>query len=167
MNVSEAIRKRRSIRKYVKCDMPENDIKMILEAGMMAPSAKNTRSWEFVVLKSNDAKQKAISIHPFAKHLENASIGIIVCANISEENVKKMGFYPQDSGAAIENMLLQSLELGYGSCWCGIYPNKERVVEFKCEFNLTSEPIALVVIGMADEEKSTRGFYDESKVSIL
>ena len=63
MNVSDAIRKRRSIRKYKKgFEIPEEHIKRILEAGMMAPSAKNTRPWEFVVLKSEEAKDKILQL---------------------------------------------------------------------------------------------------------
>lgn len=44
MNTSEAIRLRRSIRKYKKADIPDEHIKLILEAAMHAPSACNTRS---------------------------------------------------------------------------------------------------------------------------
>ena len=167
MNVSEAIRNRRSIRKYVNYKMPSEDIYKILEAGMMAPSAKNTRPWEFVVLESDDAKNKAAEIHPFAKHLKDASIGILVCANIENELVRQMGYYPQDCGAAIQNMLLESLELGYGSCWCGLYPMQERVTDFKNEYSLGTIPVALVVIGKMDERPSARGYYDENKVKYL
>ena len=167
MNVSDAIRNRRSIRKYIDYKIPDEDIHKILEAGMMAPSAKNTRPWEFVVLKSDDAKNKAAKIHPFAKHLKEASIGIIVCANIENELVKEMGYYPQDCGAAIQNMLLESLELGYGSCWCGLYPLEERVKDFKKEFSLETIPVALVVIGKTEDKPSARGYFEESKVKYL
>lgn len=167
MNVSEAIRLRRSVRKYKKCDIPDEHIRLILEAAMFAPSACNTRSWEFVVLKSDKAKQTAVNIHPYAKHLSDASIGIIVCARPELQSGISNGFFPQDCGAAIQNILLQSLELGYGSCWCGIYPGENTVSQFKESFNLTSVPIALVVIGAADEAPPQRGFYDENKVTIL
>ncbi len=167
MNVSDAIKNRRSIRKYINYKMPNEDIYKILEAGMMAPSAKNTRPWEFVVLESDGVKNKAAEIHPFAKHLKDASIGILVCANIENELVKEMGYYPQDCGAAIQNMLLESLELGYGSCWCGLYPSKDRVNDFKREFSLESIPVALVVVGKANDKPEARGFYEESKVKYL
>ena len=52
MNTLETIRSRRSIRKYKPgVEIPNEDIKQILEAAMMAPSACNTRPWEFVVVK--------------------------------------------------------------------------------------------------------------------
>lgn len=167
MNTSEAIRLRRSIRKYKKADIPDEHIKLILEAAMHAPSACNTRSWEFVVLKSNEAKQTAVKIHPYAKHLADASIGIIVCARPELQTGISEGFFPQDCGAAIQNILLQSLELGYGSCWCGIYPGEKSVPLFSDTFNLTSIPVALVVIGVADETPVKRGFYDKNKITVL
>lgn len=166
MNLTEAILKRRSVRKYKGgYEMPEEDLKKILNAAMHAPSAKNTRAWEFVVLKSEEAKKRAVKIHPYAKHLENASLAILVCARPDLQQGYVDGFYPQDCGAAIENILLESLELGYGSCWCGIYPREERVELFKKEFELSSLPFALVVIGVADEEPTEKGFYEESKVT--
>ena len=51
MNVTEAIRNRRSIRKFQQgVQIPQEDLDLILEAAMMAPSARNTRPWEFVVV---------------------------------------------------------------------------------------------------------------------
>ncbi len=167
MNVTDAIRNRRSIRKYINYKIPKEDIYKILEAGMMAPSAKNTRPWEFVVLESDEAKNKAAQIHPFAKHLKDASIGILVCANTENELVREMGYYPQDCGAAIQNMLLESLELGYGSCWCGLYPSEERVRDFKKEFFLETIPVALVIVGKTEDKPDSRGYYEEGKVKYL
>lgn len=168
MNTTETIRKRRSIRKYKRgAIIPDDDIKTILEAAMFAPSACNTRPWEFIVLKSEQAKQTAVKIHPYAKHLNDASIGIIVCAKTELQSGISKGFFPQDCGAAVQNILLQSLELGYGSCWCGIYPGENCVPAFKKNFNISCTPIALVVIGIADEIPAVRGFYDENKVTVL
>ena len=168
MNLNEAIRNRRSVRKYVPgVEMPDEHIKTILESAMMAPSACNSRPWEFVVLKSTEAKEQALKIHPYAKHLRDASVGVLVCAREDLQKGIAEGYFPQDCGAAIENILLQSLELGYGSCWCGIYPRLERVTMFKEEFNLKSTPVALVVIGRAAEMPDARGFYDDDRVSII
>ena len=168
MNLNEAIRKRRSVRKYKSgIIIPDEHIRTILESAMMAPSARNTRPWEFVVLKSDEAKQKAIDIHPYAGHLKKASIGIVICARPDLQEGIAEGFFPQDCGAAVENILLSSLELGYGSCWCGIYPREDRVEMFREAFNLSNTPMALIVIGKADEEPNSKGFYEESKVTII
>ena len=168
MELCEVIKNRRSIRKYKSgVEIPQDDIYKILEAAMMAPSACNTRCWEFLVLKSDDAKKRALKIHPYARHLENASIGIVVSANEERQNGIAQGFFPQDCGAAIQNMLLKSYDLGYGSCWCGIYPREDRCELFKNEFGIDATPVALVVIGVADEEPQAKGFFDEDKVKII
>lgn len=169
MTLSEAISQRRSIRKYIpNAEISDEHIKEILTAAMLAPSACNSRPWNFIVIKSNEAKQKALSIHNYARHLKDASIGIIVCASPSIQEGKICeGFFPQDCGAAIENMLLKCVELGYGACWCGIYPRNEKVEAFTNAFNIKDLPIALVVIGKADEEPEAKGFYEEEKVRII
>jgi len=52
MTVNEAIRKRRSIRKFKPdAEATDEQVKLLLEAAMLAPSACNTRPWEFVVVK--------------------------------------------------------------------------------------------------------------------
>lgn len=168
MNVTEAIQSRRSIRKFEGPEqMPEEHIKTILTAAMMAPSARNTRPWEFVVLQSRQAKEKALMVHPYAKHLKDAAIGILVCAKPDLQEGVADGYFPQDCGAAVENMLLQALELGYGSCWCGIYPREERVSLFRETFQLKSVPVGLVVIGKSAEHPAAKGFYDEERVTFL
>ena len=67
MDIHSAIRQRRSIRKYkTGSAVSDEDIKKILEAAMMAPSACNTRPWEFIVFKSEEARERVLKIHPRA-----------------------------------------------------------------------------------------------------
>lgn len=168
MNVTEAIRKRRSIRKYKEgVKIPKKDIETILEAAMMAPSARNTRPWEFVVVESAEGKEKIMNIQPYTKMLNTASLAIIVCGLPKAQEGNCSEFWPEDCGAAIENLLLQALELGYGTCWCGLYPVMERVTAIKDAFGLESVPLAVVALGVPDEDPAPRGFFDPSKVSYI
>ena len=126
MNVTEAIRKRRSVRKYQEgANIPQEDLDQILEAAMMAPSARNTRPWEFVVVENREVLNKFPDIQPYTRMMHTASLAIVVCGRPDLQQDGNI-FWPQDCGAAIENMLLQALELGYGTCWCGLYPAEER-----------------------------------------
>ncbi len=168
MTVKDAIKSRRSIRKYKPgAVIPEEHIHYMLEAAMMAPSACNRRPWEFVVIKSDEAKETILSIHPYATHLKDASIAILVCARPELQEGIAEGYFPQDCGAAIQNILLAATDAGYGSCWCGIYPRPERVELFRKTLNLTSTPLGLVIIGTPDESPEPRGFYDETKVTVI
>jgi len=58
MNVIEAIEKRRSIRKFTLSPIPRDDIKMTINSGMQAPSAKNRKPWRFVIIQ--DAARKGM-----------------------------------------------------------------------------------------------------------
>ena len=165
MNITEAIRARRSIRKYAAgAEIPDADIQTLLEAAMMAPSACNMRPWEFVVVKDAACKQALVGAHPFAKHLLEASIGIVVCGLPEKHNQLSAEFWPQDCGAAVENILLQALGLGYGTCWCGIYPNPDRVRQFQQILDVQSVPLALITVGVPAETPDARGFYDPKAV---
>lgn len=169
MNVTEAIRQRRSIRKFKHGAMiPQQDIDMMLEAAMMAPSAANSRPWEFVVVKNKDVFQEIMEVHPYTGMLADASLAIVVCGRPDLQTAPLLsGYWPQDCGAATENLLLQAAELGYGSVWCGAYPNQERVDGLRRVLDVTSVPVAVVAIGIPDEQPAARGFYDRERVKYI
>ena len=167
MNVTEAIRARRSIRKYKPDPIPQAHIRLILEAAMMAPSACNCRPWEFVVITDPDLKNQLADNHPYANHLRTCPVGIVVCGRPDLQDHICPGYFPADCGAAVENILLQALELGYGTCWCGVHPRAERVEAFTRVLNLTSVPFGLITLGVPDEAPAPRGFYDESRVKYI
>lgn len=168
MNTLEAIRSRRSIRRYKKdVQIPQEHIEQMLEAAMMAPSACNSRPWEFVVVKSEEKKQEIMEYHQYTKMLKTASVAIVVCGRPDLQSGICDGFWPQDCGAAVQNILLAAKELGYGSCWCGCYPVMERTEKIKEILSVESMPLAIVAVGEADEEPAARGFYEESKVKYL
>ncbi|HJC57545.1 MAG TPA: nitroreductase family protein [Candidatus Eisenbergiella intestinipullorum] len=165
MNTSEAIRSRRSIRKYEKGFLiPQEHIEQMLEAAMMAPSACNRRPWEFVVVQKPEVLEQIMNVHPYTRMLETASLAIVVCGRPDLQEGICDGFWPQDCGAAIENLLLQATELGYGTCWCGCYPARNRAEELQKVLDVTSIPLAVVAVGKADEAPDARGFYDPSRV---
>lgn len=168
MNTSEAIRARRSIRKYQKGALiPREQVERLLEAAMMAPSACNSRPWEFVVAESDEIKQKIREIHPYTQMLETASLAIVVCGRPDLQEGICSGFWPQDCGAAIQNLLLQATELGYGCCWCGIYPVMERVEMFRRLLDVTSTPLAVIAVGRPDEAPAARGRFEPERVKYL
>lgn len=163
MNTTQAIRARRSIRKYKRgAAVPQEHIDLMLEAAMCAPSAMNKRAYSFIVVENTDLKNRIADVHPYAKFLKNAPLCVVVCGE------KESAFFPQDCSAAIENLLLQATELGYGSCWAAIYPHEGRMNDFQRLIELgDAVPFALVTIGEADEAPGRRGFYDRSKVRVI
>lgn len=168
MNYTDVIRERRSIRKYkTNIDVPQEHIEQILEAAMMAPSACNTRPWEFFVTKKVEIKEALMAIQPYSKMLKTAPVVFVVCGRPELQEGICDGFWPQDCGAAIENMLLQAKVLGYGTCWCGCYPVMDRVKAIQEVLHTESIPVAYVAVGVPDEEPAARGFFDPARVTYL
>jgi nitroreductase len=104
----EAIRKRRSVRKYTGESIPRTDLEKIVDAGRLAASGYNRQPWVFVVV----TEQKTLEqFRVVAKWIDSAAAVIAVVMDDSSQ------FWLEDASAAVENMLIASTALGYGSCW--------------------------------------------------
>lgn len=144
MNVKEAISGRRSVRKYKNTPIREEDIRDIIEAGLMAPSASNLQPWYFVAVSKRDKLDEIIAImrkvseivmpsledrfknYPqvvaqtrhFIGMLGDAPLCILVFLYKDDEvYTRKETELMQSTAAAIENMLLTAYDKGIGSCW--------------------------------------------------
>ena len=139
MNVTEAIRNRRSIRKFREgAVIPQEDLDLILEAAMMAPSARNTRPWEFVVVENRKILEKFRDIQLYRDDEDGFSGHRSVWTSGTPGRRKRV--LAPGLWSAIENILLQALELGVwnllvrvlsggrsgkrlpGTAWGGKYP---------------------------------------------
>ncbi len=109
MDTFDAIYKRRSVRNYSGKPIPKEDLEKIVNAGRMAPSGYNRQPWDFIVVTEKVMIDK-FSIA--AEWIINAGAVIAVVLDCDETK-----FWLEDGSAAIENMLLASTALGYGSCW--------------------------------------------------
>jgi len=168
MTASETIRMRRSIRKFKPgVTIGQEQIEKLLEAAMMAPSACNTRPWEFVVVKSRDKLDEIAAVHPHGKMMSGASLAIIVCALPEVQHGVSEGFFPQDCAAATQNILLQATEMGLGSCWCGVYPKEDNIKKICGALGISGLPFNVIAIGAADTSPQARGFFEKDKVKYL
>lgn len=131
MDLTEAIEKRRSIRKFDTKKIDNEIIKKILYNGTLAPSGKNRQPWRFVVIQENENLKNKISdimlekaeekikkgenigsIKNTAKIMKEAPVFIVVfnCLNNKIVNL-------QSIGASIQNICLTATNLGIGSLW--------------------------------------------------
>ena len=121
MNVFEAISARRSVRRYVRgARIPEEHLRRIMEAARLAPSAKNSQPWRFVVVKDEQVKRRLVKACRGQRFLEDASVVIAALGVPSESR-----WYMQDPMIAVEHMVLEATELGYGTCWIGAFEEDE------------------------------------------
>lgn len=109
MEALEAIRKRRSIRRYAEdAIIPKADLEIIVDAGRLAATGSNRQPWEFIVVTKRTMLEqfKAAGVW-----ITKASAIIAVVMDPASR------WWIEDGAAAIENMLLASTALGYGACW--------------------------------------------------
>ena len=162
----EIIEKRRSIRKFKSCVLiTREQLDRLLGAAMMAPSACNTRPWEFIAVSKREILDKIVNVHPYAAMCASASAAIIVVA-IPQTDTMPEGYFAQDCAAATQNILLEAVSLGLGACWCGVYPRPERIKGLRELFSINEPkiPFNVIAIGTPDESPERRGFFEESKV---
>lgn len=116
VDILDVIRTRRSIRRYTRAPVSEEDIGKLLEAGSWAPSADNSQPWTFVVLRSLEVRKKLAAVLPWGGFLSQAALGIAV---VIDETASTHAV--EDGAAATQNMLLEAHSLGLGACWIGTY----------------------------------------------
>jgi len=169
--ILESIQNRRSIRKFKPTPVTKEQTRLMLEAAMLSPSACNTRPWRFIAITSREMLDNLTEVHPHARMLATAQLAIVVVAlpATQEGNLNGLpfGFYPQDCGAATQNIMLQADALGLGSCWCGVYPKGEKIAALSqlLEIPKGELPFCIIAIGEKDEEPKQRGKYEEDRVT--
>ena len=155
MELIEAIHTRRSIRKYLAKPVPEEMIDTIIKAAMAAPSAGNQQPWHFIVI-TDRAKLDAIpAFHPYSKMVLQAPAAILLCGD--PDGKKWPTFWDQDLSAATQNMLLTARDLGLGTVWVGVYPEKDRMDGFRKLLGIPDNihPFALVPVGWPEGKFET------------
>jgi len=125
MNISDAIRLKRAVRKFTDQPLPEETILAILNAGRRAQSSKNSQPWHFIAI-TDKATLKALSeCGHWAGHLAGAALGVALVSPDPAEKFQTMF----DIGQAAAYMQLAGWELGVGSCPASIYdPDKARAL---------------------------------------
>lgn len=121
MNVMEAIARRRSVRSYSDQPVPDEVLLRILEAGRLAPSARNMQDWKFVVVKDQEQRQRLAEAAKNQEFVGQAPVVIAACG--TSEYVMTCGqlTYPIDVAIAVDHMTLAAVEEGLGSCWIGAF----------------------------------------------
>lgn len=150
MNTVETILARRSIRQYKRDSIPDEDLKMILEAAHQAPSAANRQPWHFVVVGEDEQKQRLAQACKGQKWMADAAY-ILVAIGLPEVSAK---WYPVDVAIAMQNMVLAAHSLGYGTCWIGAFdPDAVKQV---CEIPADLDVVACTPLGVPDVSPAAR-----------
>jgi len=146
MDALEALKTRRSIRKYKPDPVPKELVEQAVDCARLAPTANNVQPWEFVVV-TDAARRKAIAgLTDWGKFIADAPVCVAVLC-------KDTKYYLEDGCAALENLMLAAHALGLGTCWIAgdkkDYADKVRgMLGAPAEFKL----VGLVPLGYPAEQ---------------
>lgn len=129
MKTLEAIKARRSIRKYLDQPVEKDKLEIILEAARLAPSARNAQNWKFIVVEDKAVKEQLATATNY-KFIAEASV-VIVGVGLEPERLMKceVPAYAVDLSIAMTNITLAATAVGLGTCWIGGFDqNKARQV---------------------------------------
>lgn len=152
---------RKSVRKYLNKGVEDEKITTLLKAGMAAPSGKDTRPWEFVVVKERATLDSMAAGLPYAKMLANARAAIIVCGDSARSS-----YWYLDCSAATQNILLAAEALELGAVWTAAYPYEDRMNVVRKYTNLPENilPLCVIPIGYPEGVQSPKDKFDETKI---
>jgi nitroreductase len=123
MNVFEAIKKRRSIRKFKTNPIPEEKLKLLIEAARLSPSAGNRQPWRFIIVTKSEIKKRLAKLADNQGFIADAPVIFAVFGDPMDSpggyQRNPMMAYKQDPMIAVEHICLEAVELGLGTCWIG------------------------------------------------
>lgn len=152
MDFLELAQKRYSVRKYSDKPIPNEVLTKILEAGRIAPTAKNNQPQRIYVLKSDEALAK---IRENTTSAFDAPVVLMICCDTFEcwshpETNEKSA--EMDASIVCTHLMMQATDLGLGSCWVLRFDKALAKKQFDLPENI--EPYCLLPIGYpADDAK--------------
>lgn len=113
MELLEMMQNRRSVRKYTGEPIAEEKLEKILQAGLLSPSGRARRPWEFILVREKETLEKMAHCRVgAAKMLEGADAAVVVIADPELTDV-----WTEDCSIVMAGMHLMADSLGVGSCW--------------------------------------------------
>jgi nitroreductase len=119
MNVWDAVRTKRMVRRFDARAIEAERVERILDAGRHAASSKNLQRWDFIVIRDRALLEQLSKVGRYAGHLAGASVAVALVTPTPGPNDPLSVMW--DLGLAAENMMLVAWELGIGSCPATVY----------------------------------------------
>jgi nitroreductase len=126
MNVSDAIRMRKSVRSYLGKQVEDGKLTAVLESARLAPSAGNRQEWRFVTVREAETRKRIAEAANNQAFIGEAPAVIVACAE-TDGRIMICGqpCYPIDVAIALDHITLAAVELGLGTCWIGAFDEKK------------------------------------------
>ncbi len=144
MGLDEAIKQRRSVRKFLGKDVSDAALKKIIDAANHAPTACDIQGYRFVIINDKKVKQRIVD-NGAASFIMGAPAGVLVLYDNRTKNIEYNDDV-QSGAAAIQNMLLMAYSLGIGSCWICHLPTKRQLRKI-LRIPHNYDPLAYIALG--------------------
>ena len=153
MELTDAIRKRRTIRRYSQRSVERDKLTALIDAARLAPTGGNMQQLRYVVVRTAETVNKVFEQTAWAamvKPKRNPEIGKTAPTAFIAVTSKNAGAGQNaNAGAAIQNILLKAVELELGCCWIGSFDKKQthQILGLADD----TEILFLVAVGYPDE----------------
>ena len=154
MNLMQAIRARRSIRDFQDRPVEEEKLSAVLEAGRLAPSARNMQDCRFIVVRDSATRMRLAKAARDQQFVGQAPVVIAACGTSDLVMTCGQPAYAIDVAIAVDHMTLAAVELDLGTCWIGaFYEDKvKEILGVPKEIRV----VALLPLGYPAEEPGPR-----------
>ena len=154
MDFHELIINRRSIRTYTDEPISAEDVKLILESALLAPTSKSSRAWQLVAVEDKATLEVLAGCKPMgAVSVPRCSLAVVVAVDSTKTEA-----WVEDASVAASYMQLQAAALGLGSCWVQLYGRftadgtpSDQFVQETLGIPETCSVLCIVTVGHPDE----------------
>lgn len=166
MDVLDAVKGRRSIRRFKNTPLQASLLSTLEESLIDAPSAGNLQSRKFYFVFRDETRKLIATAAYHQDFIQEAPLAVVCCADLKiASHYRERGrslYCLQDVAASIENLMLVAYSRGLGSVWVGAFDEKEvsRILNLADHIR----PVAIVPVGYPDEEPPPPGRLHRERV---
>ncbi len=128
----DAIRKRRSVRKYQETPLSDEQIKEVLDVARYAPSWANQQGWEILIVKDKEQREKVARIlegNPAQRAVTQAPVLLVICADPGKSGKQlDKEYYMADASLLLDHIMLEAADMGLGTVYIGLF-DEDKVRE--------------------------------------
>ncbi len=161
MTVFDAINSRKSIRRYKSDEVSDEDLKKIIEAGILAPTAKNMQKFKILAIKDSSINKKIRKACGGQNMIGQAPVTLVILSEGERQMPIGLEAGIIDASIVLSFMILEATELGLATCWLGNVdaPRLKDILEIEDKYRV----VAVTPLGYADEDglKRTRKDFDK------
>jgi nitroreductase len=169
MEFEDVLLKRRSVRKYTDEDITKEQLNQILKAGLLAPTSRNRKPCNFLVVSNKETLKKLADVKEHgSKFLAGANKAIVVIANTLVSDT-----WVEDSSIALSFMHLMAADIGVGSCWIQIHMRKssegedaEKLVRNIVKIDNYFRIVGILALGIPDGDVKPHTLDDIDKNNV-